>query len=186
MRATRTLKHEHDVIRTALEVLDAFAARAAAGEAPPDADVRGLLEFFTVFADGCHHVKEERILFPALEAAGLPGGEGPIGVLLDQHQEGRRLVGILVRELPALGPDAAARRRFADAARAYAAMLEEHIAMENDVLFRDADAVLSEARDREIVAAFDRHEEEEMGADVHRRFHRMLDELAQRYLNPTP
>jgi hemerythrin-like domain-containing protein len=186
MKATRTLKHEHDVIRKALEVLDAFAARVAAGGAPPGGDVAGLLEFFTVFADGCHHVKEERILFPALEAAGLRRGEGPVGVLLDQHREGRRLVGILVRQLPGLGTDAAARRRFADAARAYAAMLEEHIAVENDVLFPDADGLLTEERDREIAAAFDRHEEEEMGAGVHQRFHRMLDELARRYLDPNP
>ncbi len=182
MRATQTLRHEHEVIRKALGILDALAAHAAAGGAPPEADLAGLLEFFTVFTDGCHHVKEERILFPALEAAGLPHGQGPLAVMLEQHDAGRRLVGVLRAEQPALGRDARARERFAAAAREYVALLEQHIAIENEVLFPDADGLLTEQSDREVAAAFDRHEQLEMGADVHGRFHRLLDDLARRYM----
>ena len=181
MRATQTLKHEHEVIVKALQVLDAVAARVAAGAVPPEPELGGLLEFFTVFADGCHHVKEERILFPALEAAGLPRDQGPLGVMLEQHDQGRRLVGLLRRELPALEQDQGARDRFVAAAREYVALLEQHITIENEVLFPHADEMLTEQGDREISAAFDRHEELEMGADTHRRFHRLLDDLAQRY-----
>ncbi|HVO34383.1 MAG TPA: hemerythrin domain-containing protein [Gemmatimonadales bacterium] len=180
MQATQTLRHEHEVIRKALALLDAVAARVAAGDVPPDADVSGLLEFFTVFADGCHHVKEETILFPALEAAGLPHGQGPLAVMLQQHDEGRRLVGVLRREQPALARDPEARARFAGAARDYAALLEQHITIENEVLFPRADGMLDAQRDGEIAAAYDRHEAS-MGADVHRRFHAMLDDLARRY-----
>ncbi len=183
MKATQTLKHEHDVIRQALAILEAIADRVGGPGTPPAADAGRLLEFFSVFADGCHHVKEERIYFPALEKAGMTRDAGPVGLLLEQHDEGRRLVAALRRDLPALPADPAARRRFADTARRYAAMLEEHIAIENDVLFPDADGVLTDERDREIAAAFDRHEQLEMGADVHERFHRMLNELAQQYLN---
>ena len=181
MQATRTLKHEHDVIQRALAILDAMGGRVARNDLPPAADLDGLLDFFITFADGCHHVKEETILFPALEAAGLPHGQGPVAAMLDQHEQGRRLVAALRRELPELGRDAAARQRFAAAARDYVALLDRHIAIENEVLFPGADALLSEDRDREISAAFDRHEAVEMGADVHRRFHRMLDDLGPRY-----
>jgi hemerythrin-like domain-containing protein len=181
MKATQALKHEHDVILQALAVLEKLATRVAGNDLPPAEDLSGLLEFFTVFADGCHHVKEETILFPALEAAGLTRGRGPVGMLLEQHEQGRRLVGSLRRELPALGGDAAARHRFAAAAREYVAMLEQHIAMENEGLFAIADRMLTDDSDREISAAFDRHEEVEMGADVHQRFHRMLDELGKKH-----
>jgi len=181
MQATRTLIHEHDVIRRALAILDEVGARTGRGEAPPAADIAGLLDFFGTFADGCHHVKEEAILFPALEAAGLPRERGPLAAMLDQHEQGRRLVAAMRREQAAVHRDAEARVRFAAAARAYVALLERHIAIENEVLFPAADAVLAGARDREITAAFDRHEEVEMGADVHRRFHLMLDELGRRY-----
>ncbi len=126
-------------------------------------------------------MKEERILFPALEAAGLARERGPVGMLLDQHDQGRRLVGALRRELPGLEREPAARQRFAAAAHEYVAMLEQHIAMENQGLFAIADGMLTAAGDREIAAAFERHEELEMGAGVHQRFHRMLDALAERY-----
>jgi hemerythrin-like domain-containing protein len=181
MKATQTLMHEHEVIRRGLAVLDALGRRVGRNDVPPEQDLRGVLEFFTEFADGCHHVKEETILFPALEAAGLPRGRGPLGAMLEQHEQGRRLVGVMRRELPALARDAAARERFAAAAGDYVALLEQHITIENDVLFPGADRVLSEERDREISAAFDRHEALEMGRDVHRRFHGMLDELTRRY-----
>jgi hemerythrin-like domain-containing protein len=182
VQATKILKHEHDVIRRALAILDRIGARAGRNEAPPAADVEGVLDFLSTFADGCHHVKEETILFPALEAAGLPHGQGPVAAMLDQHDQGRRLVAALRREQTALDEDAGARARFAAAARDYVALLEQHIAIENEVLFPSADAMLSGERDREIAAAFDRHEEVEMGADAHRRFHRMLDEMGARYL----
>ena len=58
MQATRTLKHEHDVIRRALAILDAMGGRVARNDPPPAADLDGLLDFFLTFADGCHHVKE--------------------------------------------------------------------------------------------------------------------------------
>ena len=183
MKATATLKHEHDVIRQALAILDAYATHVADGRLPPAADIDGLLDFFTDFADGCHHVKEETMLFPALAAAGIPQAEGPVGLLLEQHDQGRRLVAQLKAAAPELARSAPARERFAVAAREYVAMLEAHIAMENDALFPTADGMLSEERDRALVAAFDRHEELEMGADVHTRFHRMLDDLARRYVS---
>ncbi len=181
MKATRILIHEHDVIRQALAVLDAAAARLSAGEAVPAPDLEELLEFFAVFADGCHHAKEEGILFPALEAAGIPRDAGPAALLAGEHVEGRRLVGRLTADVKAVDSDAAARRRFVETAREYVALLERHIAMENEAFFPDADAALTEADDREITAAFERHEALEMGPGVHERFHRALARLAERY-----
>jgi len=180
MRSTAILRHEHDVILQALAILEVLGSRAAAGAAPPEADVAGLLEFFTTFADGCHHAKEETILFPALEAAGLPKAGGPLGAMLDQHAQGRRLVAALRSAAPALGRDGTARERFAAAARDYVALLEQHITIENQVLFPRADAMLGEEQDREMAAAFDAHEER-LGAELHQRFHRMLNDMAGRY-----
>jgi hemerythrin-like domain-containing protein len=36
-----------------------------------------MMEFLSVFADTCHHGKEEDFLFPGLEAAGIPNEGGP-------------------------------------------------------------------------------------------------------------
>ena len=51
----------------------------------------GILEFLRVFVDKCHHGKEEDLLFPALIAGGVPK-EGPIAVMLHEHEMGRRYV----------------------------------------------------------------------------------------------
>lgn len=181
MEATAILVHEHQVISQALAVLDAVALRLAAGEHVPPETLESLIEFFAVFADGCHHAKEEGILFPALKAGGA-GDAGPMAQLLNEHAEGRRLVGRLKRDLPSVDADTAARERFVNAAREYVALLEQHIAMENEVFFPDADAALTAEADRAITAAFHRHEALEMGPGVHERFHRLLDDLAKRYL----
>jgi hemerythrin-like domain-containing protein len=182
MQATQVLVHEHDVIRQALAVLEAVTRKIVAGEPVPPEELDGLLEFFSAFADGCHHAKEEGILFPALEASGIPREGGPIGVLLGEHVVGRSLVRAMRGEVPSLGDSAEARDHFAGAAREYVALLEQHIAKENEVLFRLAEQTLSAEQDREITQAFDRHEREEMGPGVHERFHRVLDELAAAHL----
>lgn len=181
MKATEILVHEHQVISQALAVLDAVALRLAAGEHVPPDTLESLTDFFAQFADGCHHAKEEGILFPALKVGGA-GDAGPMAQLLAEHEEGRRLVGRLKRDLRLVGRDPAARERFVNAARAYVALLEQHIAMENEVFFPDAETLLTEEGDRAITAAFDRHEALEMGPGVHERFHRMLDDLTKRYL----
>src|SRR4030065_429878 len=48
-------------------------------------------DFIKGFADGCHHKKEEGVLFPAMQAAGVPSEGGPISVMLAEHEQGRRL-----------------------------------------------------------------------------------------------
>lgn len=49
-------------------------------------------EFLKVFADKCHHAKEEDVLFPEMEKAGVLRKGGPIGVMLAEHAQGREYV----------------------------------------------------------------------------------------------
>lgn len=89
MQALETLKHEHRVIEIGLEMLDAMANRMEHGS-PIDLErIKTLLDFFAVFADHCHHAKEEDIFFPILRERGIPKEGGPIGVMLYEHEEGR-------------------------------------------------------------------------------------------------
>ncbi len=146
--ATAALRDEHQVILKALDVLAAAAERLARAEPVPEAAWSGLLEWLRSFADARHHAKEERWLFPALEAAGVPRAGGPIGVMLEEHDLGRALVRGMRK-----GP-AAAR---AAGARTYVDLLRAHIHKENDVLFELADALLDaravEALARDYAAA---------------------------------
>jgi hemerythrin-like domain-containing protein len=164
-RATDLLRDEHVVI---LRGLGRLRALVDAPELDGHEAVR-LVHALCVFTDECHHAKEERALFPELEAAGLPRAGGPLGCMLHEHSEGRELL----VELRALGAalesrdSAPAPAPFRVAARRYADLIERHIAKENGVLFPMADRLLDADADARVRAAFARFEEEQIGPGRH-------------------
>ncbi len=159
MRATQLLMEEHELILRGIQVLEAVAARGG----PPPQD---LLDFLTGFADQHHHGKEEQILFPAMEEAGFPPDAGPVGVMLHEHEQGRALLAALKE--PA---------RFAEAARAYAALLRAHIDKENQVLFPMAGQAIPREDQQRVDEAFD--EFERASADRRARHEAALARLAR-------
>jgi len=183
MTATGDLRAEHEGILRMLDILRAMAARIAAGETVPPAQLESILDFLKVFADKCHHGKEEDILFPALEAAGLPREGGPIGVMLHEHTLGRghiRDMGAALETLPGAGQTGYA--AFSAAALAYADLLTQHIAKENNVLFPMAERLLGAPALTDMHEDFERLEAERIGPGRHEAFHRLLNDLATEYL----
>jgi len=178
MRASDVLKNEHRAVERMLGVLQRAANRLDAGEAVPVEIFDGSLDFLRNFADKCHHGKEEMALFPAMAKAGVPVDRGPIGVMLAEHEEGRRYIRAMAEALEGYRRgDHAARAALAESARGYATLLAEHIKKEDSILFPMSDRVLSESVQQELVAEFDRIEAEHIGAGVHERYHAMIDEL---------
>jgi hemerythrin-like domain-containing protein len=181
--ATTILRKEHDAILRMLEVTEEAARRLDAGRPVAPETLAGLLEFFRLFADRCHHGKEEDLLFPLLEKKGLPRAGGPVGVMLYEHEEGRALIRGMAEAAEAYGGgDAAAARRWARAARGYVDLLRDHIAKENNVLFVMAENLLTPAEQADLASAFERVEEEKMGAGTHERLHALMDKLAAEIL----
>ncbi len=176
MKSVEVLMHEHRVIERGLAVLEAIADRIERGRSVPTDKVTALLDFFQVFADQCHHGKEEGMLFPELEAKGIPKEGGPIGVMLIEHEEGRELRRRMIKAASNL-TDEANRQQFVTAAREYINMLRQHIWKEDNVLFQMAQQVLTEADDAELVERFERHEREHIGEGVHERYHQLVHEL---------
>ncbi|RPJ01063.1 MAG: hypothetical protein EHM39_03845, partial [Chloroflexi bacterium] len=72
MKATEILMDEHRVIERVLTALESAARRVEAGQAlRPDFFVDAA-DFIRGFADGCHHMKEEGVLFKTMEDYGVP------------------------------------------------------------------------------------------------------------------
>lgn len=182
MRPTDILSQEHRVIEQVLNCLDAMADRCeSTGEIDLD-DGRQAIAFFRAFADECHHGKEETHLFPAMEAKGYPRNGGPTGVMLHEHDEGRRFVGGMEAALePASRGATAAQRDFVRHARGYSSLLREHIQKEDHCLFAMANQALSDAEQQQLLDAFARVESEHMGHGTHQRFVGVADALADRY-----
>jgi len=91
MKATEILMEEHRVIEGVLTSLETAAKRLSTGQAVAAGIFLKAADFIKGFADGCHHRKEEGVLFPALVANGMPKDSGPVAVMLAEHEEGRRL-----------------------------------------------------------------------------------------------
>jgi len=183
--ATGILRKEHDAILKMLEVTEAVAKRLDSGAGVPPATLGQLQEFFRVFADTCHHGKEEDLLFPALEKKGMPRGGGPIGVMLVEHDQGRSLIKQMVEAADAYQQNAKdAAIRWSKAARGYAELLRNHIAKENDVLFVMAERMLSRQDQERLAEEFEKVEVEKLGEGTHERLHGMIGEMVREFLNP--
>ncbi len=136
---TGVLREEHQQILRMLDVLQAIVENGEQGKWDVDA-MEECVQFFRLFADACHHGKEEDMLFPELESRGMSKDDGPIAVMLFEHKQGRALVAQMAEALPAaregleLGIG-----RFDNAARAYIGLLRGHILKEDNVLFNMAD-----------------------------------------------
>ena len=182
MRATEILMHEHELILRGVAVLDRMAENAEAGKTVPAEHAAAIIEFIKKFADGCHHAKEEGVLFPAMEAAGMPRDGGPIAVMLAEHDEGRLAVRSMTAAVSAFGTSSDAQAQFARGARAYANLLTNHIHKENNILFRMADNIIGSNKDAEMLQAYDEHEAKVSGPGEHARFHQVIEDLEGTYV----
>ena len=172
------LRKEHDAILRMLGFTNELAERMARGERVAPETLAELLDFFRLFADRCHHGKEEDLLFPLLKSKGIPQQGGPIGVMLFEHEEGRSFLRQMELSAEAYTrgvPDAA--KDWASAARSYVALLSLHIAKENNVLFSIAERLLTEDEQQALAEAFEKVEVEKMGAGTHQRLHARMERL---------
>ncbi|MHB0878853.1 MAG: hemerythrin domain-containing protein [Anaerolineae bacterium] len=181
--ATEELRAEHESIEVMLDVLDAVAERADRGQQLNDADLSHMVEFLRVFADRCHHAKEERALIPEMEDAGIPREGGLIATILSEHVTARGYVRGLAEAVEALDiGDQGAIAAIASNAHAYVTLLRDHIEKENDIFFPMADQHLRPEQQSRLISAFDRIEEERIGHGKHEELHDLLLELREAYL----
>jgi hemerythrin-like domain-containing protein len=180
MKATEILMEEHRVIERVLASLEAAANRLAAGEAVPGDFFLKAADFIKGFADGCHHKKEEGVLFVALVANGMPQKAGPIAVMLAEHEEGRRLTRAMRDGATRMqAGDLTARAQVVQNALGYVTLLRQHIQKEDHVLFPMADRIIPVEQQDQVTAAFDRIEHEETGEGIHEKYLALAEELEQ-------
>jgi hemerythrin-like domain-containing protein len=175
MKATDILMDEHRVIEQVLNCLEKLADRCEAEEVLDGTSAREALAFLRTFAEQCHHGKEEGHLFPLLEARGFLRHRGPTGVVLREHEEGRRL---LTEMATAIGREVS--REFVGPARSYVGLLREHIRKEDACLFPMAAGFLT-TWDAELLAQrFEHVESADMAAGTREHYLQLADALADR------
>ncbi len=177
------LQDEHRAVKMTLAILARISAKLSRGETVAPDHLDQLLEFLTTFVDRCHHGKEEDVLFPALEKAGVPREGGPIGVMLREHDLGRGYIrGLREGVADFKAGDRQAVARIVANIQYYSDLLTQHIDKEDHILYPIAEKVFSREQQQALLKGFAAIEDQRIGAGKHEQFHRMLHRLQAVYL----
>ncbi len=183
MNYTEQLRDEHQGIILMLQILERICDSLDAGKTVNAEHLEHIVEFLKVFADKCHHAKEEELLFPAMERAGIPKEGGPIGVMLQEHEIGREYIkGFAEAVTDYKTGKKEASQKITRNARDYINLLSQHITKEDTILYPMADANIPQSVQKELLEQFDVIETERIGAGKHDEFHELLKQLKSIYL----
>lgn len=146
--ATRTLAEDHRRVWPLLDDLASIAEPFRPGSID-ETSISRYAEAVRKIEDelDIHLLREEKILFPSLEAF-LPRDSGPLAVMLAEHED-LRTDEAKMKELLAAGPGASAGLR--EVALRFVAVLKAHIQKEDNILFPMAEMHLSPS-DKERIA----------------------------------
>ena len=150
--ATNNLENDHIYVIKLTNVMKAITN----SEKPDINHIESVIDIIRNFADGLHHAKEEDLLFPALEKKGFSSHQGPVAVMLHEHAEGRNYVKGMAANLELFkkGNKASLDLLYHNML-GYAELLDSHITKENNILFRMADNVLSDAEQKYLLKEFE-------------------------------
>ena len=184
MKATDYLMKEHRLIERAIAALEAGTVKLEAGNAVRPGFFLDAVDFVSEFADGCHHKKEEDILFITMAGKGVPVQGGPIGVMLTEHEQGRnynRGIKAGVEKLQAGNPSG--KEEIIRNGRGYAALLRQHIAKEDGILFPMAERVIPLPEQEQMWQDFERAERDVIGEGTYEKYHLIVENLEHEISN---
>jgi hemerythrin-like domain-containing protein len=167
-----------------LKILKIAGQRFQLGEKVNIEHLEKLLNFLKIFADTCHHGKEEKYLFTALEAIFNSQEKLMISQMLEDHKTGQNHIKNLSEAFADYkAGNLKAGYKIAETIRNYIELLTQHIQRENNVLFQLADDHLSEDQQTALYETFEEFEETAIGMGTHEKLHSIIHELKGIYLN---
>jgi len=150
--STASLRRDHDLIEKVIKSMETTIQLLTNGKQIPESILLPVIDFTKNFTDVCHHSKEEKSLFPALEQAGLPSNMGPVAMMLMDHQRSRE-IGTEMEESAKKYLSSGDSTKLISDMHLYVEHITEHLWKENNKLFMMAEARLqyvSEKVDKEL------------------------------------
>jgi len=179
--ATKNLEDDHVYV---LKLIDIMEAMTHSSE-PVISDLEEAVEIIKKFADGLHHAKEESLLFPMMAERGFSVQQGPIAVMLNDHIQGRNYVKGMTENIDLFkNNDLSALALVYQNMLGYGELLRNHIAKENNVLFRMADQALSAGDQESLLIQFVKIENQNLLNNQKKDFIARIEKLNQVY-NPS-
>ena len=150
--STVSLRRDHDLIEKVIKAMEVTIQLLNNGQQIPESILHPVIDFSKNFTDVCHHSKEEDVLFPALEQAGMPRNMGPIAMMLKDHERSRE-IGKHMEKSAKEYIESGNSTNLLDDMKQYTQHITEHLWKENNKLFMMAEARLqyvSEKVDKEL------------------------------------
>ena len=176
MSAIQSMMDEHQTI---LRVLASLEALVASDTGEPVSTFKDIVQFLRDYADRLHHAKEEDLLFPAMEAAGVPAEQGPTAVMRMEHEEGRAFVGRMAEMVDGDDTDFD-RAAFSVPARGFIDLLRAHIGKEDHILYPMAGRLMRDTDQAQLDAACVQADAKHFDADMPGKWNDWARELAAR------
>lgn len=187
LAVTERLSAEHRWILELLDLLEAVCDRLSETAALPPGSLHRAVTLVVELSDVCHHAKEEQVLFPALESAGMPSHGGPVAVMRHEHELFRSFVRTMSDSSETASRGAGpGRTRFIDASLRFIEGLREHIAKEDEILFPMAENLLDDEAKQRVLAGYRETEGAAVGPHAHARFRAELEALRRDLLGGRP
>ena len=142
--STQSLRKDHKLIEKVLQALDATIKLLKDGKQIPEQILLPTIDFTQNFTDVCHNGKEEEVLFPALEKAGMPTHMGPIRMMIVDHQR-TKAIAEKIQEASTKYLETSDSADLILALEVYVQHVTEHLWKENNRLFMMAEARLNYA-----------------------------------------
>lgn len=150
--STTSLRRDHELIEKVIKSMESTIQLLNNNTRIPESILLPVIDFTKNFTDVCHHSKEEKSLFPALEKVGLPSNMGPIAMMLMDHQRSRE-IGTQMEESAKDYLSSGNSTKLISDMKLYVEHITEHLWKENNKLFMMAEARLqnvSEQIDKEL------------------------------------
>ena len=139
--STASLRRDHELIEKVIKAMESTIQLLTDGKKVPESILLPVIDFSKNFTDVCHHSKEEKSLFPALEQAGMPTNMGPIAMMLIDHQRSRE-IGTQMEESAKEYLSSGDSAKLVNDMKQYVEHITEHLWKENNRLFMMAEARL--------------------------------------------
>ncbi len=171
------LTHDHRVIQEVVAGMSAVADLLDSGKQVDPTILGDLVQFLAVFAEHCHHAKEEQHLFPLLATRADTTTKRELHLLEQEHGSAAQLVRELAKASAAyIENPLVMRYRIVVLLRRLVELYPAHIWKEDYLLFPIAQQNLSEAEQEDMKHCFEAVERE-VGQDVHAAFETLAKQL---------
>lgn len=168
----KLLMDDHSIIEKALVIFE----RQLEKNKKNWSAISTLLDVLWDYGETCHNMKEEKVYFPLLLERGMPP-QGPVAVMLAEHQKERDYLNKLKSLLPEAKQNKELEQEFSNIFGEYSALTKDHIWKENDILYPMGRKFVQPDDVPYLVTEFKRIEQESLGVGAYTRYKTLVDAL---------